>query len=42
MLQEPILPMYTLDGEWGLTEYTLTTEEEAQVVNDLNIDKGEE
>lgn len=37
-------PIYTLDGEWGLevTEYTLTTEEEAQVVNDLNIDKGEE
>ena len=37
-------PIYTLDGEWGLevTEYTLTTEEAQEVVNDLNIDKGEE
>lgn len=37
-------PVPTLDGEWGLdvTEYTLTAEENAQVVNDLNVEKWED
>lgn len=36
-------PIYTLDGEWALevTEYTLTADEETQVVEDINVERYE-